>query len=403
MTGPIVIVGAGQAGGWVAKTLRDKGYGGALTLIGDEPHRPYERPPLSKAVLAGEAPDDSVHLFAHDVFDGLDIDFRPNQPVRSIDRTRKQVLLDDGAIPYDRLVLATGGRPRTLPMPEAVAGRIHTLRDLSDANALRATLQNGGHLTIIGGGWIGLEVAATARKLGCEVTVVEAAPRLCSRAASELLSAYLLDLHQANGVDVRLETSVTELSEREGRIVCTLSDGRRLETDALLIGIGIVPNVELAEAAGLTVDNGIIVDAHGRTDDPSIFAVGDVAHRYSDLAGHHRRLESWANAQNEGIAVGHALLDLDRPAEDIPWFWSDQHGTNIQILGTPPDHATTIVRDGAGDQTCFYLVDGALVGVHACNNPMAIRVATRLIARGIPVTADQLADPSVPLKSLLKS
>jgi len=399
----IVIVGAGQAGGWVAKTVRDTGYAGALTLIGDEPHRPYERPPLSKAVLAGEADDDSVHLFRRDVFDDLDVDFRPNQTARAIDRGNRKLILQDGAIDYDRMVLATGSRPRTLPMPAHLSHKIHTLRDLADARDLRATLQRGGHLTVIGGGWIGLEVAATVRKLGGAATVIEAAPRLCVRAASEQLSAYLLDLHLSNGVAVHLNTSVSTVEEQSGRIVCSLSDGPPVQTDAILVGIGIVPNSELAEEAGLPVDNGIVVDANGQTADPTIYAVGDVALRFSDLAGHHRRLESWENAQNEGIAVGHTMMGLDRPPENVPWFWSDQHGINIQILGMPPADAPTVIRDDGARHTCFYLIGDRLAGVHACNDPIAIKVGKRLMSRDLPIDPDRLADISVPLKSLLKA
>lgn len=403
MPDSIVIVGAGQAGGRTAKTLRDKGYDGPLTLIGDEPHRPYERPPLSKAVLAGEADEGSVHLFGHEAFADLDIDFRPNQTVRTIDRAQRRLATDNNSLAYDRLVLATGGRPRTLPLPSHLSDRIHLLRDLSDAQDLRGTLRRGGHLTVIGGGWIGLEVAAAARKMGCAATVIEAAPRLCARATSEMLSAYLLDLHLANGVAVRLNTTVTSADERNERIVCTLSDGSTVQTDAILVGIGLVPNVELAEAAGLPIDNGILVDADGRTADPSIYAVGDVAHRFSTLAGQHRRLESWANAQNEGIAVGHTILGLERPPEDIPWFWSDQHGVNIQILGMPPSDATTAIRADEAHHTCFYLTGDRLAGVHACNDPMAIKVAKRLMSRDVPVDADRLADSAIPLKSLLKT
>ncbi|MEM7442196.1 MAG: FAD-dependent oxidoreductase [Pseudomonadota bacterium] len=403
MPNSIVIVGAGQAGGWVAKTLRDKGYEGALTLIGDEPHHPYERPPLSKAVLAGEAEDHSVHLFNQGIFADQNIDFRPNQTVDSIDRDRGVVKLDGEELAYDKLVLATGGRPRDLPFLSHISDRLHTLRDLADARDLRQTLQAGGHLTIIGGGWIGLEVAATARKLGCKVTVIEAAPRLCARAASEPLSAFLLDLHLANGVTVHLNAGVEAINEQDGKLICRLSDGQTFETDAVLVGIGIVPNSELAEEAGLKVENGIMVDANGQTDDPSIYAVGDVAHRFSTLDDQHRRLESWANAQNEGIAVAHALLGLDRPPEDIPWFWSDQHGCNIQILGIPPEDSESVFREGGPGQTCFYLEGERLVGVHACDDPMAIKVAKRLMTRDLPVDAAKLADPAISLKSLLKS
>jgi 3-phenylpropionate/trans-cinnamate dioxygenase ferredoxin reductase subunit len=238
--------------------------------------------------------------------------------------------------------------------------------------------------------------------MGCVATVIEAASRLCARAASEQLSGYLLDLHLANGVAVHLNTSVTSVEERNDRLVCTLSDGGMVTTDAILVGIGLIPNVELAEAAGLPTDNGILVDASGRTADPLIYAVGDVAHRHSDLAGRPRRLESWSNAQNEGIAVGHTIIGLDRPAEEIPWFWSDQHGVNIQILGIPADDDATVTRSDDASQTVFHLAGDRLSGVHACNDPMAIKVAKRLIARDMPVDAARLVDLTVPLKSLLK-
>jgi len=402
----VVIVGAGQAGGWVARTLRQLGHAGTITLIGAEPHKPYERPPLSKAVLKGDDDASVTRLFSEESFAGLALDFRPASTVTSIDRQARTVSLEDGTvIPYDTLVLATGGTPRALPLLPEGHPRQHLLRTIEDAARLGGALRQGGSIAVIGGGWIGLEVAATARQLGCAVHVIELADRLCQRVADRHLSAGLADLHRKHGVSLHLGACIAGVREEGLGLSIALEDGTAIAADHLVIGVGITPNTALAEAAGLACDNGVLVDGHGQTADPAIYAVGDVANRHSPLAGCRQRLESWAVAQNEGVAVAHAIAGQPRPEEEPPWFWSDQYDANIQILGRIGDDLDSVERTGPTDgaRTFAYLNgSGTLVGMVAWNAPMDIKVGKRLIARSIPVERARLADSAAPLKSLLK-
>jgi 3-phenylpropionate/trans-cinnamate dioxygenase ferredoxin reductase component len=370
----VAVVGAGQAGGWVAATLRHNGFEGEIVLVGDEEHPPYERPPLSKDVLLGDKLPESTHLWP----EGLNCEHRRGVRVERLERATKLLNLADGSkVEYDKLVLATGGRVKRLPIQGA-----HYLRTIEDAMALRSALVRGGSVLVIGGGWIGLEAAAAARKLNRAVTVVEVADRLCSRVLPEVVSRYLFDLHIRHGVQVQLK-----------------ADPSRYSGDTVVVGIGIAPNVELAEDAGLNVDNGIIVDEFGTTSDPSIFAVGDVA----NLRG--QRTESWANAQNQAIATAKSLMGIPTPYRDIPWFWSDQHGVNIQILGAPASADTVIVR---GEPMCdkasfFFLSENQLAGVVAVNTARDVRLVRKLMEARSPIDPAVLADELKPLQTLLNN
>jgi 3-phenylpropionate/trans-cinnamate dioxygenase ferredoxin reductase subunit len=369
----VVIVGAGQAGGWVAATLRDCGSEGEVVLVGEEAHPPYERPPLSKDVLLGEKLPESTYLWPK----GLKAEHRPGLRAERIDRADKKLELSNGSqLGYDKLVLATGGRVRRLDRPGA-----HYLRTIDDALALRAALLRGGSVLVIGGGWIGLEAAAAARKMGCAVTVVEAADRLCARVLPDSVSHYLHDLHTRHGVDIRLNAASADFAG-----------------DTVVVGIGITPNSELAEVAGLEVANGIVVDEFGTTSDPDIYAVGDVA----NLRG--LRLESWANAQNQAIATAKWLLGTATPYREIPWFWSDQHGVNIQMLGVPKREDTVVLRgDPARDKVSFFFMsDGKITGLVAVNTMRDVRVARKLMETAKAVAPALLADESKPLQDLLK-
>ncbi|MDE0058984.1 MAG: NAD(P)/FAD-dependent oxidoreductase, partial [Defluviicoccus sp.] len=272
----IVVIGAGQAGGWAAKTLRDEGFEGRIVVVGEEPYPPYERPPLSKEVLLGKEPAESSYLWPEGSFDLWGVELRTGVAATGIDRTAKTVSLGDGeSLAYDKLLIATGGRVRELPLEGAALDGVHYLRGIDDSAAIRADLGEGARLVVIGGGWIGLEVAAAARMLGAEVAVVEALGMLCARALTPEIAAYLLRVHRGRGVDVRLGAIVEALTG-DGRVTGVRLACETLAATAVVIGIGIVPNVELAESAGLEVDNGIRVDALCRTSDPDIFAAGDV-------------------------------------------------------------------------------------------------------------------------------
>ena len=399
----VVIVGGGQAGGWAAHTLRSEGFDGTITLVGEEPHPPYERPPLSKAVLAGQAQAASTHLFPADTWAGLNLDWRAGARARRIDREGRLLHLADGtALPYDRLLLATGGRPRRLPVPGMDLPQVHTLRTLDDAARLGAALKPGSRLLVIGGGWIGLEVAATAHAQGLAVTVVEARPRLCERSLPAEASALLRALHARHGVRVLLGSQVEAITDNAGGVTVRLQDGSQLEGDTVVVGVGLVPNDELAREAGLACADGVCVDEQGRSSDADIYAAGDVARAPSPWADQAVRLESWQNAQHQGIAVARAMLGRPAEAPPLPWFWSDQFGINLQVYGLhrPGDHAVMRGRPEEDHFLLFHLNDGRVTAVLGANASRDMRLARRLIESRRPVDPVALADPDRPLNRL---
>ena len=402
----IVIVGAGQAGGQVAHTLRRLGHTGRLILLGAEVHPPHERPPLSKSVLLGEADRSVTHLLSPADLAAMAVDFRPGTMATAMDRAARSVTLADGsALAYDRLVLATGCRARPVPVPGGDLPGVRLLRTVEDSLALGPALTEGARIAIIGGGWIGLEVAAAARKRGASVTVIELADRLCARAAPPVLSDYLYDLHVRHGVDLRLDAAVTAIQPGSATpLSVSLDDGTHLPADAVVVGIGAVAEDGLASAAGLDCADGILTDTAGRTTDPAVFACGDVA-RYPHPAweGAVVRLESWANARDQATTCAHALMGQPEPLLDPPWFWSDQHGVNIQIVGRTTD-APPVRRDGGDPDrfSLFWVTEDRLTAAIAVNQPMDIKIAKRLIAADTPVDAAVLADPGANLRSLLR-
>jgi 3-phenylpropionate/trans-cinnamate dioxygenase ferredoxin reductase subunit len=409
--GAFVVVGAGQAGAWVARTLRAEGFAGRVVLIGREAHQPYERPPLSKAVLSGAATPDSAVLLTAAQAEGLAIECWLSTEVAALDRAGRRVICADGrALRYDRLFLTTGGRARTLPAWEAATHpRIHLLRTLDDAAGLRAALTDGATadasrtLLVLGGGWIGLEVAATARRLGVAVTVVEAAPRLCARALPPVASDYLRHLHESHGVTIRLGCAVAALDGTAAGVAMALADGTVLVADHAVIGIGMRPDTGLAAAAGLAVADGIAVDAAGRTSDPLIYAAGDAASHPSAFAGTSLRLESWANAQNQAIVAAKAALGHDVRYAEVPWFWSDQYDVNLQILGLPERGVRAVARGApqAGSGAWLMLgADGRAAGVIAVNAPRDLRGVRRMIADGLTPDPAAWADAATPLNRI---
>ncbi|MET0961326.1 MAG: FAD-dependent oxidoreductase [Noviherbaspirillum sp.] len=400
----IVIVGAGQAGGWAAQTLRKEGYAGKVVLIGEEPHVPYERPPLSKAVLSGEALAESTHLLKADAFEKLGLDWRPNVRVMSIDRVARQVLLSIGEpVGYDKLILCNGGRARPLDIPGADLPGLFTLRGIDDAHALAKQLLPGKRIVVVGGGWIGLEVAATARGKGMEVTVVEAMARLCERTVPHEISEYLSRLHARHGTRVLLGAGVAGFARNaDGTLVVTLADGGEIACDAVVIGIGLIPNDELAREAGLACDGGIVVDAQCRTSDPDILAAGDVASWHCRWAGRRKRLESWQNAQEQGIAAARSALGIEVHHQPLPWFWSDQYDTNLQIYGMPdPSHRVVARGDLQSDSfVLFYLEGEQLRSALGPNAARELRFARRLIESRKSVDPALLADTQVAMSKI---
>ncbi|MFI4925141.1 MAG: NAD(P)/FAD-dependent oxidoreductase [Vicinamibacteria bacterium] len=401
----VVIVGAGQAGGWAAKTLRDAGFAGRVTLIGDEAHPPYERPPLSKGVLAGARAPETTHLFKGAAFENFNLDWRAGVRVVRIDRERRRVELDAGEpATYDRLILCTGGRARALDVPGAGEAGVRTLRSIDDSLAMHAAMGDARALLVIGGGWIGLEVAATARKRGLEVRVVEFAPRLGARVLPPAISDALRALHEREGTLIETGRSVQRFDRTAGgRGAATLDDGRVVEADLVVAGIGLVPNDELARSAGLAcTPAGVVVDAQCRTSDAAIFAAGDLAVTPNRAARASVRLESWQNAQDQGIAAAKAALGQDVRYDPLPRFWSDQYDASVHMLGwIEPTQALVMRGDPATLKfTAYALDDGRVRGFCAFNAARDIRPSRKLIESGTTVEAAKLADPTVDLATL---
>ncbi|MDM7932621.1 FAD-dependent oxidoreductase [Tabrizicola sp.] len=398
----VVIVGAGQAGAALAAKLRASGHDGEIVMLGDEPAPPYQRPPLSKAYLLGEMEEERLWLRAPEFWADHAIDLRLGQPVTGLDPVARTVAVGGEALAYDALALATGSTPRRLPaaLGGALEG-VFTVRTLADVDAMRAEFQPGRRVIIVGGGYIGLEAAAVASKLGLSVTVLEMAPRILQRVASPETSNYVRALHQAHGVTVLEATGLDRLVGDSRVTGALLQDGRELPADFVIVGVGITPNTQLAEAAGLTIDNGIATDALGRTSDPAIWAAGDCAS--FPWRGGRLRLESVGNAIDQAEAVAANMLGAGQPYEAKPWFWSDQFDLKLQIAGLNTGYDRIITRPGEGEAVSFWYYQGdTLLAVDAMNDARAYMVGKRLIEMGKSPAPDVIA--SAPdLKALLKA
>lgn len=399
----MVIIGAGECGTRAALTLREAGYAGAVTLIGAEPHAPYERPPLSKDAITAEAPAPKA-IGGSARLAEAGIDFRPSCEALGIDRTARRVLLDGETIPYERLLLATGARPRHLPLPGAEGPTLVTLRTLDDVVRIRAGLGPGRRLAVIGGGFIGLELAASARKLDTQVAVIEALPRLLTRGVPAEIAEVLYQRHIAEGVTFHFGARISGITDAG----VVLADGTVVRAHLVVVGIGAVPNMELAVAAGLAIDNGIAVDATLATSDPDIFAAGDCCSFPQPLYDDRRvRLESWRSAQEQGTLAARNMLGAAEPVSTVPWFWSDQYDLSLQIAGLAQAAITHVRRElKDGGLVLFHLgPDGRLLAASGIGvgNAIAkgIRLAEMLIARRAHADPAALADPAVNLKRLL--
>ena len=402
----VVIIGAGHAGGSAAAFLRQFGWTGPIMLVGDEPMIPYQRPPLSKAWLKGEATAESLSLKPADFYEQASIDLRLATPALAIDRTARRVDLQNGdRLPYDHLVLALGSRSRKLPVAGAELGQVLELRTAADADRIKAALQPGRRLAIIGGGYIGLEVAASARALGLDVTVIERETRLLARVASAELSRFYERVHVAQGVEILLGANVAALDgDARGAVAgVRLGDGRRIACDVALVGVGAIANDELARAAGLDCNDGIMVDAAARSSDLNIWAIGDCTRRPLPHYGRMARLESVPNALEQARVAAGVLCGRPLPAPEVPWFWSDQYDVKLQMAGLPFDVAQTVVRGDAehGRFAIFHLdAAGAVRAVEAINAAAEFMGGRMLIASRKPVDAGRLADPAIGMKEL---
>jgi 3-phenylpropionate/trans-cinnamate dioxygenase ferredoxin reductase subunit len=398
MAAGVVIVGGGQAGLEAAAALRAQGYQEPVTLIGEERHAPYQRPPLSKEYLLGKQTADHLPLRAPNFYENHQIVLRTGQRVTSINRAAKCVVLESGdEVSYDKLILAVGARNRVL----AVRGstRLLYLRTRDEADVIKERISSATNVAVIGGGFIGLEIAAAARTLGRSVVIVESMPRLMARAVPPILSDFFRDMHERQGSKVILGATVVEITS-DG-FIC--SHGTHHVADLVIAGIGVVPNTELASQAGLTCDNGIVVDEYLRTDDPDIYAIGDCSNHPNRFAEGRVRLESVQNAVDQAKCAAKGIMGTQAPYRDVPWFWTDQFGIRFQMVGLSSGHDQQVVRGSAADHkfSVFYFKQRRLLAVDSVNRFGDHVAARKILASGTAITPEQAADETVDLKKLI--
>lgn len=402
----VAIVGANLAGARVAESLRHRGYGGEIVLIGAEPHLPYERPPLSKqALLDGLTTPDSLLIRSHEQWAELDVEIRTGETVADIDPSLSSLCVESGyeRRGFDVVVLCTGAKNRVLNVPGGNLGGVHYLRDIAEAAALSNSLKPGVQIVIIGGGYIGCEVAASAATLGCDVTILEAMPHVLSRALPPRWSDIIAQEHRQKGVEIRTGTMVRRLVGEDRVRAVELDEGELLEADVVVIGIGTEPSVGLGRSLRLNVQGGIVVDEFGRTSHPRVFASGDVTSQPDVWAGSGlRRLESFQNAQEQSDSVAAAILGQEASRRPVPWFWSDQYDLNIQTAGVVDDGDEVVVRGSVEDDgfCAFHLRNEQLVGAFAINRGREVRAAMRLMESGGRIEPTELADTSNDLRRI---
>lgn len=400
MTG-IVIIGAGHAAGQAAASLRQAKFEGSITIIGDEAHVPYQRPPLSKQYLAGTQVADKVYLRAEKFYADKDIQLMLDTRATQIDPGTKTINLDNGeTIAYEKLLISTGSRPRKLSIEGSDLSGIHYLRTMDDVDGIRADVKPGANLVIVGGGYIGLEVAAVGIELGMNVHVLEMEERILQRVTTPEMSAYYHKLHSDRGVHIHTQTGVTGFSGN-GKVEKVLCGDESFAADIVIVGIGIIPNIEIAEEAGIHCDNGIVVDDHCCTSDPDIYAAGDCTNHPNPLMNKRLRLESVPNAMDQARVSTANMLGDDKVYAAIPWFWSDQYELKLQMVGFSADGDSQVLRGDMENHqfAIFYLKDGKVVAADAVNSPKEFMLCKQLV--GKPADPAQLADPETDLKSLL--
>jgi 3-phenylpropionate/trans-cinnamate dioxygenase ferredoxin reductase subunit len=403
MTDTVVIVGAGHVAGQAVASLRQGGFAGRLVLVGEEPYLPYQRPPLSKKFLAGELDMERLFLRHEHFYPEHGVELRLGTRAERIDRQRRQVHLSGGdRLEYDRLLLAIGSQARYLHAPGADLPGIFYLRNIEDVRRIQKRWAPGKRMVVIGGGYIGLEVAAVAVTHGLKVTVIEIADRLMARTVAPAVSEFYEDAHRKAGVDVRCNTAVTEF-RAAGEGLTVICDGHtELPADLVIAGIGILPNTLLADEGGLACENGILVDEHCRTSDPRVFAAGDCTNHPNSLLGRRLRLESVQNAQEQAKTAAAAICGNPVPYAQIPWFWSDQYDLKLQIVGLATDYSAAVVRGNPAERSfmVFYFDGDRLMAVDAVNSPREFMMSKKLVAQGARLAPDDVADVRIDFKTL---
>ena len=402
----VVIVGGGQAGAQAAVSLRQEGFDGRVILIGDEPVLPYQRPPLSKTYLAGVLARERLLIKPAAFYDKVNIEHRLAETVTEIDTSQQVISLDSGqTLHYDHLILATGGRVRQLDRPGAKHAQVHYLRTLADVDAMHDKFTAGARLVVIGGGYVGLETAAVALKHGLKVTLLVARPTPLGRVTSPEVGQFFEDVHRQAGVTFCCNTGVVAIEDDvgDGQVAAVVTDsGYRVLADIVVVGIGLLPNVELAASAGLACDDGILVDEYGRTSVANIYAAGDCANHPNPIYQRRLRLESVQNAVDQGKTVAATICGKDKPYAQVPWFWSDQYDLKLQTAGINSGYDQTVVRGEISSRSfaVFYLREGRLLAVDAINRPAEFVVARNILSKGLRVCAERLQDDSIPAKAL---
>ena len=404
MTENIVIVGAGHAAGQVIVTLRQKKYGGKIILLGEEEHYPYQRPPLSKKFLAGELAVERLYVKPPSFYDNPDIELHLSTPVIRIGLAGKTVTdADNNAYHYEKLIIATGARVRKLDVPGSGLAGVHYLRTIQDVTAMQEYMHEGKRLVIIGAGYIGLEVAAVAASKGLQVTVIEMAERVMSRVVSEQVSEFYQAEHRQHGVNLLLSTGLAGFSGSTALEQVDLADGTSVAADFVLIGIGVIPNVELAGDAGLDVDNGIVVDDRCRTSDTSVYAIGDCSNHPNSILGQRLRLESVHNALEQAKTAARNICGDDLEYAQVPWFWSDQYDLKLQIAGISQGYDATVLRGDSAKRSfsCLYLRDKQLIAIDSINSPKDFMQSKALIANHAAINPNTLANVELALKDMV--
>lgn len=402
-----VVIGASLTGAKAAQTLRDEGFAGRITLIGEETARPYERPPLSKGYLLGKDDRSTIFVHNHDWYDQNSVELLLGRRATGLDRTDHEVELDGGErIRYSKLLLATGASPRPLELPGADLDGVHYVRRVGDSERLRNALRDAVRVVVVGAGWIGLETAAAAREYDCQVTVIEPRPAPLQAALGAEMGGYFADLHRQHDVDLRLGRSVSEIRGDAGQVAAIVTDdGTEIPADVLIVGVGAKPNTELAEQAGLAVDNGVLVDQALRTQDPDIYAAGDVANAFHPFYGRPIRVEHWANALHGGPAAARSMLDQQTTDDRLPYFFTDQYDVGMEYTGWfPPGGYDRVITRGDPPGNAFHAfwltTNRVVAGMHVNMWDHGTEPIQTLIRTEEPINPARLADPSVPLDEL---